>query len=279
MRLIAIFLILFMTLNDVAEARSRFRKSFGRRGSRSLFQKNKRPTTYNTKKFSQKQAAPKTFNRSQPRRSGTFLRSMAGAFAGTMIGGMLFRAFGMNPANGGGGFMLILLILFGFGAYFLFKRRYGLKPLQQTNEEPINFGEIDELEMVNDQGFMTERSRDFFSIQHAWSKKDLSKVEHLMTSEISSEFSSEIEEMKSKGHTSTLENLMVQDIKIVSSWNELEMKCATLKFDVSLIEYETDANGNVISGDKDQYTTMTEYWTFSKSPYDNNWKVCAVENF
>lgn len=279
MRLIAIFLILFMTLNDVAEARSRFRKSFGRRGSRSLFQKNKRPTTYNTKKFSQKKAAPKTFNRSQPRRSGTFLRSMAGAFAGTMIGGMLFRAFGLNPANGGGGFMLILLVLLGFGAYFLFKRRYGLKPIQQTSEEPINFGEIDELEMVNDQGFMTERSRDFFSIQHAWSKKDLSKVEHLMTSEISSEFSSEIEEMKSKGHTSTLENLMVQDIKIVSSWNELEMKCATLKFDVSLIEYETNANGDVISGDKDQYTTMTEYWTFSKSPYDNNWKVCAVENF
>lgn len=281
MRIIAIFLVLFITLNDVAEARSRFRKSFGRRGSRSLFYKKKKPTTYGTKKLSQKSSSTKNSlrNTQPPRRSGGFLRSMAGAFAGTMIGGMLFRALGMNPATGGGGFMLILLILLGFGAYYLFKRRYSIPAQQNNDEQDVNLGEIDELNMINDQGFMTQRSRDFFSIQHAWSKKDLGPVQHLMTSEIASEFSSEIDEMKSKGHTSTLENLMVEDIKLVSSWNELEMQCATLKFDVSLIEYETDTSGNLISGDKEQYTNMTEYWTFSKSPYDSNWKVCAVENF
>jgi hypothetical protein len=208
---------------------------------------------------------------------------MAGAFAGTMLGAMLFRSLGIGAGGAGGsGLMLLLLIGLGFGAYFLFRKRYGIKPQQEplveTNVFEETMGEIDELNMVDDHDFKTQRSRDFFSIQHAWSKKDLSNVNHLMTPIVEEEFNKEITEMNDKGHTSTLENLMVENTQIVSSWNELEVLCATVKFDVSLIEYESDTNGNVVNGSKTDYTRMTEYWTFSKSPNDDNWKVCAVEN-
>lgn len=289
MKYIAIFLVLMMTLGEVAEARSRFKRSFGRRASRSFFHKKNKTTPFKrdmTKRNSQSQRKMGIPSRS---RRPSFLTTMAGAFAGTMIGSMLFRALGISPA-GGGGFMLILLVLFGFGAYFLFKRRYGLNYATEqgapqtdsfvdnitTYEESM--GEIDELDMVNNPDFMTERSRDFFSIQHAWSKKDLGPVKHLMTTLVEEEFQKEIDEMKSNGVTSTLENLMIERTQVVSSWNELEMQCATIKFDVSLIEYETNEQGEIVNGSKDQHTRITEYWTFSKSPSDENWKVCAVEN-
>ena len=93
MKVMAIFLLLFMSLSEFSEARSRRGKFFGKRSSRSFFNSNKRVN-------------PNSFRRNQmnqPRKSGTFMKSMMGAVAGTMIGGFLFKAFGMNPAGAGAG--------------------------------------------------------------------------------------------------------------------------------------------------------------------------------
>ncbi|MDC0254419.1 Tim44 domain-containing protein [Bacteriovoracales bacterium] len=288
MKIMAIFLLLFMTFSEVSEARSRRGKFFGKRSGRSFFNSNKRT---NTNTFRRNQMG-------QPRRSGGFMKSMMGAVAGTMIGGFLFKALGMNPggmgAGGGGGMGFILLLLLIGGGVFLYFRYKKKTAFAGTNyqhseqgfseqntspfeSEPSNYGEENNLDIEQGPQFISDRNKDFFSIQHAWSKKNLDGVKDKMTTEVYSEFMNEIGEMNSKGHTSTLENLMVNKTEVTSSWEENSTKYITLKFDVSLIEYEADKNGNIISGNKDGYTDITELWTFAQEGLGKDWKVSGVE--
>ena len=305
MKVMAIFLLLFMSLSEFSEARSRRGKFFGKRSSRSFFNSNKR-------------VKPNTFRRNQmgqPRKSGGgFMKSMMGAVAGTMIGGFLFKAFGMNyggaGAGGGGGMgFIFLLLLIGGGVflYFRYKKntsyaganyqhdQQGLNQ-QALNQqgfseqgfseqvrrpfegEALNNSEENHLDIEQNPQFISDRNKDFFQIQHAWSKKNLDGVKDKMTTEVYSEFMNEITEMNSKGHTSTLENLMVNKTEVTDSWEESSKKHMTLKFEVSLIEYEADKNGNIISGNKDGYTDITEFWTFTQEGHGTDWKVSGVEN-
>ena len=283
MKIMAIFLLLFMTFSEVSDARSRRGKFFGKRSSRSFFNSNKR-------------ANPNTFRRNQmgqPRKSGGFMKSMMGAVAGTMIGAALFKAFGMNPSGigGGGGGMgfILLLLLIGGGVflYFRYKKntafagtnyQYSEQGTRPLESELSNYGEENNLDIEQNPQFISDRNKDFFQIQHAWSKKNLDGVKDKMTTEVYSEFMSEITEMNSKGHTSTLENLMVNKTEVTDSWEENSKKHMTLKFEVSLIEYEADKNGNIISGSKDGFTDITEFWTFSQESLDKDWKLSGVEN-
>jgi predicted lipid-binding transport protein (Tim44 family) len=305
MKVITLFLIFLLVAPQEAESRSRFGRSFGKRGTRSFFNNTKRTNTFKRK------AAPRQNTRSNkinsmnsPRRSGGFMKSMMGAVAGTMIGGMLFRALGLNTGAmgaGGGGMGLFFPLMLILGAFLYF--RYRKQPQYASNnytqggynqtaynqneyvetestevEQEHDQAESNDLAIASTQEFIADRNKDFFSIQHAWSKKDLTSVKGKMTSEIYNEFTNEIEEMKQKGHSSTLENLMINNSTPVASWNENNSKFITYKFDVSLIEYESDANGNIVSGKKDDYTDISEFWTFTQDGYGNDWKVTAVEN-
>ena len=98
-----------------------------------------------------------------------------------------------------------------------------------------------------------------------------------MTTEVYSEFLSEIDEMNQKGFTSTLENLMINKTEVTSRWEENSKQYMTLKFEVSLIEYEADKDGNIVSGKKDGYTDITEFWTFAQGDQASDWKVSGVE--
>ncbi len=303
MKVMAIFLLLFMSLSEFSEARSRRGKFFGKRSSRSFFNSNKRVN-------------PNSFRRNQmgqPRKSGTFMKSMMGAVAGTMIGGFLFKAFGMNPtgagAGGGGGMgFIFLLLLIGGGVflYFRYKKNtsyaganyqhdqqglnqqvlnqqsfsdqgFGEQTRRPFEGEALNNGEENHLDIEQNPQFISDRNKDFFQIQHAWSKKNLDVVRDKMTTEVYLEFMDEIAEMNSKGHTSTLENLMVNKTEVTDSWEEHSKKHMTLKFEVSLIEYEADKNGNIVSGNKDSYTDITEFWTFTQEGQGRDWKVSGVE--
>lgn len=289
MKIITIFLFLFMAVSDIGEARSRRGRSFGRSSGKSLFNSSRRANTNRSRN-----------NRmGQPRRSGTFMKSMMGAVAGTMIGGFLFKALGMNPGGmgaggGGGGGFLILLLLIGGGVfiYFRYKKstafagpnyQYNENGLDEQDTRPFESGSSNygrENNSVSDQDphFISDRNKDFFSIQHAWSKKNLETVKDKMTPEVYNEFMSEINEMNTKGHTSTLENLMINKTEIVSSWDEDSKKYMTLRFSVSLIEYEADKEGKIVSGKKDGYTDINELWTFEKEGMVSDWKVSGVED-
>ena len=164
--------------------------------------------------------------------------------------------------------------------YYELKSDYGWQDLIDLTNEINNSPENIEnhLDIEQNPQFISDRNKDFFQIQHAWSKKNLDGVKDKMTTEVHSEFMNEIAEMNSKGHTSTLENLMVNKTEVTDSWEENSTKYMTLKFEVSLIEYEADKNGNIISGNKDSYTDITEFWTFSQENHGRDWKVSGVEN-
>ena len=43
------------------------------------------------------------------------------------------------------------------------------------------------------------------------------------------------------------------------------------------ISGEIDKNGNIVSGNKDSYTDITEFWTFTQEVQGADWKVSGVE--
>lgn len=293
MKVFIVFLALFFTINQSVEARRRFGRSFGKRATKSMF---------NTKRAKKPSRVNKPFNNSSSSRTrgtntpfsrrGGFMNSMMGAVAGTMIGGFLFRSLGIgghgNGAGGGGMGLFFPLLLIG-GAYFLFRNRNkSMIPASastnsqyqqdnfetQANEIPST----DELGLESDNNFIKERNTDFFSIQHAWSKKDLSNVSNKMTDEILMQFKMEFDQMDSKGHISTLENIMINDSQVTQSWSEDGSDYAKMIFSVSLIEYESDKEGNVISGLKGIPTDLDEAWLFTKAPGQNDWKLCGIDN-
>lgn len=304
MKNLTLIILLLFTMSSLTQARSRRGRSFGRRGSRSMFKNTKRtnnlrtrPQKVNSKNYNNQRSNPLSNLRS----NGGFMKSMMGAVAGTMVGGFLFRAFGGNSGNyqsgaasgnSGGTGLFFPLLLIAAGAFFYFKykkqksnntphdlvppvvdTRYNL--IQDDNDDEE---EIDELDYTNNPAFMKDRNKDFFVIQHAWSQKKLDKVKDKIGQDVFNEFTNEINEMKQKGHTSTLENLMINSSACVASWNEEDNKYVTLKFDVSLIEYECDQKGIVISGSKENPTDISEFWTFSKQGSGHNWLVSAIEN-
>lgn len=295
MKVLAIFLIFILVTPEFtdAEARSRMGRSFGNRGSRSLFNTKKRPTnSFNRKSTNQRNSRSNSLFGNRNSRGG-FMKSMMGAVAGTMIGGFLFRALGigggMGGAGGGSGILFPILLIAGAAfLYFRYKKQpqyvghenYAHQGHQEEEEEVIEttFQETNELEISDNRQFISERNKDFFAIQHAWSKKSLDSVKRKMTNEVYDEFQSEINQMNKLGHTSTLENLMINHSEAVASWKEDQSDFITIKFDVSLIEFESDEKGQVVSGKKEGFTDISEFWTFSQSTMDNDWKVCSVES-
>ena len=99
-----------------------------------------------------------------------------------------------------------------------------------------------------------------------------------MTHDILSQFKSEFDEMNLKDHSSTLENIMINDTQVVQTWSEEGSDFAKMLFNVSLIEYESDKDGNVISGLKGIPTDLDESWVFTKDPGENEWRLCGIDN-
>jgi predicted lipid-binding transport protein (Tim44 family) len=117
----------------------------------------------------------------------------------------------------------------------------------------------------------------FFQIQAAWGKRALEPIRGLLTEEMFSVFSKQVQEMAAQGRTNKLENVSVRSVDITEAWQEQGYDYLTVRFFANLLDYTVeDKSGQVISGSDAIPVKFEEYWTFARSVGPNPWRLTAV---
>ena len=113
----------------------------------------------------------------------------------------------------------------------------------------------------------------------AFARGDKKTLKPLLTPEVYKGFAAAIDERRKQGQTLELEFVGLDDAKIVAAETPGNKGAITVKFVSKIITALKDGGGNVIEGDPNRLTTVTDVWTFERdltSP-DPNWKLAATE--
>jgi len=245
----------------------------------------------------------------------SLLYGIGGGLIGSAIGSMLFgnRGYAGNQGWGGGGFgdiLIILVIVIAGGIYFIVKRyrehkqemqvagmagpSYGQQYTYPAYSEPtpeqtmsdidyenhVTFGlrHIKELDPTFDENRFKEQAEDmFFKIQSAWTRRDLTSIQNIVSPQLLKSFKEEIDEYIEKGWVNRLENIAIRQVEIVDAAQSHGEEYITVKFLASLLDYKVDEKTNqVISGSTSEPVKFHEYWTFQRNVGEKNWVLGGI---
>lgn len=299
--------VCFWTLD--ASARAGGGKSAGSRGSRSWSAPQSSPSAPSS---SRQAVPPASVQRSMPQRSGWMGGLMGGlmGFAlGGLIGSMLFGHFG-----GGlfGGIGLLEILLIGGGLFFLFSylrrrqqpapatpygygspqgvetpswqsesRYYDSTATMTATETDLERGirHIRQMDSAFDPASFIETASDaFFTIQSAWTARDMGAVRDLLRPEMYETLHKECERMRVGRRVNRLENIAVRTIEVTEAWQEQGQDFVTVHFLASLLDYTVDeASSQVLEGSRTAPVKFEEYWTLTRPVGPNDWKLSAIQ--
>ena len=113
----------------------------------------------------------------------------------------------------------------------------------------------------------------------AYAEGDRRTLKNLLSRDVYDGFEAAIRERESKGET--VETRFVSIDKSDITGAELRGRTAqiTVRFVSQLVSVTRDKSGNVIDGNPDKVTDVTDVWTFARdlSSRDPNWKLVATE--
>ncbi len=258
---------------------------------------------------------PTPFPQSSPYGGGGFWRSVGGGLLGGFLGSMMFRSFGGGGYSGYGGygggwggpglFDLLLLGLLGYAAYrFLTQRSTGSSRYDAAEgpslgrgydrydaQEPVmslpaaqqrDLAEGIEQLRVLDPGFEQSRFCDqamdfFFRLQVAWSARDLSPLQALLTDELTAQLQADADRLKREGKINHVENIAVRTCELTEAWQETGQDFATVYFYANCLDYDvSESTSEVVRGSKLEPSKFEEYWTFTRPAGRGPWKLSAI---
>jgi predicted lipid-binding transport protein (Tim44 family) len=240
----------------------------------------------------------------------SLLYGLGGGLLGGMLGSMLFggRA-GAGGWGGGGGFgfgdLIIILVILAI-VFFVIKRFRARKamemsstgaayapssysynePAADTYSEPSSreaaitqglrhIGEMDPA--FNEAGFKESVEDNFFKIQSAWTKRDLSPVKNLLTPQMYNTFQDDVNRFVANKQFNRLENIAVRQVDIVDAVQDQGEEYITVKFLASLLDYVVDeTTGQTASGSTSDPVKFLEYWTFTRKVGERNWVLAGI---
>lgn len=313
---VSLFFVFFIMLESIAHARAGGGRSSGSRGftsgsgSRSYQGTTSRPTqpTQPTQQPGVAQPAP-----AQPASPGmgrSFLSGLGGGLLGGMIGSMLFGGMaGARGWGGSGGFgfgdLIIILVILAI-VFFVIKRFRARKAMEMTSvgtayapssytyNEPASetyyepspregaiaqgLRHIADMDPTFNEASFKETMEDtFFKIQTAWTKRDLTNVKNLLTSQMENTFRDDINRYVANKQFNRLENIAVRQIEIVDAVQDQGEEYITVKFLASLLDYVVDEiNGQTVSGSTSDPVKFLEYWTFTRKVGERNWLLAGI---
>jgi len=308
-----ILLVLFwLGLESEVFARAGGGRSSGSRGysSGGSYQRSPGPTPAPQQREYQQ---PRQQPQPPPASTGrSFLSGMAGGLVGGLLGGMLFRSLGFaGGSDSGGGFgfgdILIVLIILGV-IYFLVKRFRSRQTMQMSAageaalpysyplpsstpnyappvpEERIEEPKVEGLRNIKamDPNFSERSFKDlaednFFKIQSAWTKRDMSGVSHLLNPEMLEVFRKDVNKLLSEKRMNRLENIAVREVEIADAGQDRGEEFITVKFYANLLDYVVDeTNGQIVSGSSTDPVKFMEYWTFRRNVGEKHWLLCGI---
>ncbi len=292
-----------------AWARAGGGRSMGSRGSRSYSSPSRSSTAPATPvQPGTEQKTPFAAPAPQPA-GGGFMRSLAGGLIGGFLGGMLFRSLGFAGNGGmGGGFGLMDLVILagiGFAIYWIVKRRsqqqvpsegpyqrvalgdrgpefHPAAPPQSTifREPDLERGleYIRQMDPGFEEGRLQEACTDlFFKVQAAWGNRDLEPIRAILTQEMYSQLSEDVERLKKERRINRLENIAVRSVELTEAWQERGQDYVTVRFLANLLDYTVDeGTGQVVEGSRTDPVKFEEFWTFTRPVGPNRWQLSAI---
>jgi len=129
------------------------------------------------------------------------------------------------------------------------------------------------------QHFLTGARTAYEMIVNAYADGDRRTLKNLLGREVYDGFESAIGEREKRGETVESRFVSIDNADIAGA--ELRGRNAqiTVRFQSKLVSVTRDKNGNVIDGNAERVTDITDIWTFARdvSSRDPNWKLLATE--
>ena len=222
---------------------------------------------------------------------GGFTSGLMGGLLGAGIGGMLFGHGMFGGMDGGGsviGLLIQLAILFFVGRWLfrMFMSRQpamagGLGAMRQsmagaTGPRPIGGGGSAPPPITISNADYTQFDQLLSEMQAAWSAQDLARLRTIATPEMTSYFSEQLSELTSRGLRNTVRDVHLVKGDLSQAWSEGTREYATVAMQFSMIDVTQDASGRVVDGSPSERQTVTELWTFLRSP-NSRWILSAIQ--
>lgn len=129
------------------------------------------------------------------------------------------------------------------------------------------------------QHFLTGARAAYEMIVNAFAEGDRRTLKNLLSREVYDGFEAAITGREKRGETVENRFVSIDNAEITAA--ELRGRTAqlTVRFQSKLVTATRDKNGNVIDGNAEKVTDITDVWTFARdlSSRDPNWKLVATE--
>ncbi len=113
----------------------------------------------------------------------------------------------------------------------------------------------------------------------AYAEGDRRALKNLLSRDVYEGFEAAIRERETKGETVETKFVAIDKSDITGAELRGRMAQVTVRFVSQLISVTRDKSGNVIEGNPEKVTDVTDVWTFARdlSSRDPNWKLVATE--
>jgi predicted lipid-binding transport protein (Tim44 family) len=113
----------------------------------------------------------------------------------------------------------------------------------------------------------------------AFAAGDRRTLKNLLAREVYDGFDAAIRDRESKGETVESRFVALETAEIIGAEMRGSTAQVTVRFVSQLITATRDKNGNVVEGNPDKVTDVTDVWTFARdmTSRDPNWKLVATE--
>ena len=113
-------------------------------------------------------------------------------------------------------------------------------------------------------------------IQAAWSTSDLNGLRAMTTPEMLSYFAEQLADLNSRGLHNQVTDVRLQQGDLSEAWQEGRAQYATVSMRFSMVDVTYDRAHRVTDGSPTERVTVTEFWTFMRSP-GGHWTLSAIQ--
>jgi predicted lipid-binding transport protein (Tim44 family) len=129
------------------------------------------------------------------------------------------------------------------------------------------------------QHFLTGARAAYEMIVNAYAEGDRRTLKNLLAREVYDGFESAINEREKRGETIESRFVSIDHADITAAEVRGRNAQVTVRFQSKLVSVTRNKDGNVIDGNAEKVTDITDVWTFARdiSSRDPNWKLLATE--
>ena len=129
------------------------------------------------------------------------------------------------------------------------------------------------------QHFLTGARAAYEMIVNAYAEGDRRTLKNLLAREVYDGFESAISEREKRGETVESRFVSIDNADITAAELRGRNAQVTVRFQSKLVSVTRDKDGNVIDGNAERLTDITDVWTFARdvTSRDPNWKLLATE--